>query len=316
MTDARKPATQRRLTRRHFVVSTIATVSVASIAGCTTDEDSSTTDDETGTDDSGDTSDTEVEGTTDDIDYDGWFDEADNYGGTEDLTNGDTAAVGVGTGGEGFWFDPPAIRVDEGTEVVWEWTGEGGLHNVVHEGGVFESELTDEAGYTFEHSFEDEGVYRYTCEPHDTMGMRGAVVVGSDDTIVTDADQAADSAETEAEIDFEDPDGDIYFIEPEDGAEVESPVAIEMGAEEFVVESYEESIQDGHGHLHIIIDEDAVSPGEYIPFDDNHIHFVDGETEAELDLDPGTYDLTLQAADAAHRAYDLTDGIAVTVVEG
>jgi len=70
--------------------------------------------------------------------------------------------------------------------VVWEWTGEGGGHNVVHvpedeeeleiedatgaDEPVFETDITDEEGFTFEHQFEDTGTYLYVCEPHRQRG--------------------------------------------------------------------------------------------------------------------------------------------------
>jgi hypothetical protein len=69
--------------------------------------------------------------------------------------------------------------VDPGTTVIWEWTGEGGSHNVVQEpDGAYESELVTEAGYTFSHTFESEGVSKYYCLPHRAVGMKGVVVVG------------------------------------------------------------------------------------------------------------------------------------------
>ena len=95
-----------------------------------------------------------------------------------DIAEQDT--VDVGAGGEGLAFSPPAIRVEPGTTVTWEWTGDGGGHNVVSEGESdfeFESERTDEGGHTFEQTFDEEGVALYVCTPHRAQGMYGAVVV-------------------------------------------------------------------------------------------------------------------------------------------
>lgn len=125
--------------------------------------------------------------------YDGWFDDVENYDATVDLRGNDEVTVAVGAGDDGLFFDPPAILVDPGTTVVWEWTGEGGGHNVVHEPAegenpVFESDIVSEAGYTFEHTFDDteEAVYRYYCAPHLDFGMKGAVAVGAvDDEVQT-----------------------------------------------------------------------------------------------------------------------------------
>ncbi len=147
-------------------------------------------DDENGTesDDNGDDTDN-----GDEPDYGEWFDDVDNYEETEDELDEDEVTVEVGAGDDGFEFDPPAIRISEGTTVVWEWTGEGGQHDVVHDPEAeddediedasdadepeFESELTDEDGHTFEHEFDEAGTYLYVCTPHQTVGMRGAVVV-------------------------------------------------------------------------------------------------------------------------------------------
>lgn len=125
--------------------------------------------------------------------YDGWFDDVDNYEGTVDLSGEETVEVTVGAGDQGLLFEPPAIQVDPGTTVVWEWAGEGGEHNVAEEDSVFESERAAEAGHTFEHTFEadDEGeVFRYVCTPHEALGMLGAVAVGDvvDETISAQAD--------------------------------------------------------------------------------------------------------------------------------
>ncbi len=93
-----------------------------------------------------------------------------------DFTGQDTIDVVVGAG-NGLEFDPANVVVDVGTTVVWEWTGQGGGHDVVETDGAFESELVDEAGFTFEHTFEETGTYEYVCTPHQTSGMVGTVEV-------------------------------------------------------------------------------------------------------------------------------------------
>jgi halocyanin-like protein len=113
--------------------------------------------------------------------YGGWLSDVGNYDGTTvDRTGQDevTIRVGVEANGGAFGFGPPAVRVSPGTTVVWQWTGEGSQHNVVDEGGTFESELTDEAGHTFSHTFESEGTFKYYCAPHESLGMKGVVAVG------------------------------------------------------------------------------------------------------------------------------------------
>ncbi|PSP87412.1 halocyanin domain-containing protein [Halobacteriales archaeon QS_4_69_34] len=110
-----------------------------------------------------------------------WLSDTDNYGGTvEDLTGGDAPTVAVGASGNGgnFAFDPAAIRVSTGTAVEWQWTGEGGAHNVVAQEGAFTSGDPQEGGsVTYEHTFEEAGTFLYYCKPHRGLGMKGAVVV-------------------------------------------------------------------------------------------------------------------------------------------
>ncbi|MUW14433.1 halocyanin domain-containing protein, partial [Halorubrum sp. CBA1125] len=87
----------------------------------------------------------------------------------------------VGAGDVGFAFDPAAIRVDAGTTVVWEWTGEGGAHNVVSAEGSnsqFDSgQQVEEQGHTFEQTFDSAGIELYYCTPHRANGMLGAIEV-------------------------------------------------------------------------------------------------------------------------------------------
>lgn len=112
--------------------------------------------------------------------FGGWFDNVSNFSGIVDKTEQRQITVEVGTeANDGYFgYDPPAIRVSPGTTVVWEWTGEGGSHNVVSSSGTFESDLTNQAGHTYEHTFEKAGVYTYYCSPHKSLGMKGAIVVG------------------------------------------------------------------------------------------------------------------------------------------
>ena len=111
-----------------------------------------------------------------DASYGDWFDGVDNYDGEVDLTG--ESAVGVAVGADdGLAFEPAAIRLSPGTTVVWEWTGDGGAHNVQAVGGGFRSDLVDEGGYTFERVFSEPSLVRYVCDPHRDLGMRGGVRV-------------------------------------------------------------------------------------------------------------------------------------------
>jgi len=118
-------------------------------------------------------------------DYGSWFASTGNYNGeTKDATGQDTATVEVGAQGNGgnLAYGPPAIHVDNGATVQFEWTGEGGTHNVVSDGdGPLDSgSAVDTTGVEYEYTFEEDGIYKYYCVPHEGLGMKGAIVVGSD----------------------------------------------------------------------------------------------------------------------------------------
>lgn len=107
-------------------------------------------------------------------------------GGYEDARGQDEVIVEVGAPGNGgdLAFSPAQLWIDPGTTVIWEWTGEGGDHNVVTEEGPadLESPLTDEAGFEWEFEFteEHEGITAYHCEPHISVNMLAEVAVGDD----------------------------------------------------------------------------------------------------------------------------------------
>jgi halocyanin-like protein len=111
--------------------------------------------------------------------FGGWLDNTANYDSVTDKTGASTVAVKVGAEGNNgpYAFAPPATRIGARTTITWKWTGKGGSHNVVAQDGSFESELSTEKGYTFEHTFDRSGTYKYSCEPHEAMGMKGVVVV-------------------------------------------------------------------------------------------------------------------------------------------
>lgn len=109
--------------------------------------------------------------------------DANGYDGTMvDETGNDSVTIEVGAGDNGFAFAPSAVVVDSGTTVTWEWTGEGGNHNVLAGDSSpvsmdAESELNAEEGHTAEHTFEGTDNYLYYCSVHTANGMYGAVVV-------------------------------------------------------------------------------------------------------------------------------------------
>ena len=107
----------------------------------------------------------------------------------------------------------------------------------------------------------------------------------------------------------------VRFVSPRDGATVDANFDVTMAAAGLVVEPSGE-INEGAGHMHILVDTDFVDAGEIIINDEQHIHYGKGELTATLDLAPGEHVLRLQFANGAHIALDgaqYQDEITVTV---
>ena len=115
--------------------------------------------------------------------FDGWFDDVDNYDGTvTDQTGQSELTVTVGADGNSgtYAYAPPAVRVSSGTTVTFEWASD--THNIViesqPEGAGWEGhEPIENEGFSMSHTFETAGTYTYYCDPHLSLGMKGAVVV-------------------------------------------------------------------------------------------------------------------------------------------
>lgn len=119
------------------------------------------------------------------------------------------------------------------------------------------------------------------------------------------------------DVDYENPPGSVAFARPKDGDTVTNPVQFEINVEDFEVEPTSENPNDGAGHMHVIVDEGFVAPGQPIPQEEaGYHHLGEGQTETEIELESGEHDLYLQAGDSLHVAYDLGEEISVTVEEG
>lgn len=91
----------------------------------------------------------------------------------------------------------------------------------------------------------------------------------------------------------------VYFIEPQNGAEVSSPVKVKFGLSGMGVAPAGID-KHGTGHHHILINQKLESYEDAIPADDTHKHFGGGQTEATLDLPPGEHTLQLVVGDHNH----------------
>ena len=92
----------------------------------------------------------------------------------------------------------------------------------------------------------------------------------------------------------------VYFLSPEDGATVSSPVTIRFGLRGMGVAPAGVT-SPNTGHHHLLIDVAELPPDDQpIPSDDKHRHFGLGQTETEITLAPGQHTLQLVLGDALH----------------
>jgi len=107
----------------------------------------------------------------------------------------------------------------------------------------------------------------------------------------------------------------VFFTVLLDGDTVSTPLKVTMSSENFTIQPSGD-IVDGTGHLHILVDADCTPVGEVVIKDETHLHYGQGQLEAELTLTPGQHTLCLQAANGAHIALPgagMTQEVTVTV---
>ena len=93
---------------------------------------------------------------------------------------------------------------------------------------------------------------------------------------------------------------EAYFISPKDGETVSSPVNVRFGLKGMGVAPA--GIQAPNtGHHHLLVDA-AAAPAQNQPIgkDEQHLHFGGGQTEATIELKPGTHSLQLVVGDYLH----------------
>ncbi len=107
----------------------------------------------------------------------------------------------------------------------------------------------------------------------------------------------------------------LYFINLKNGDAVSSPVRVQFGLRGMGVAPAGVE-KEGTGHHHLLVDVAKVDVNNPLPADDNHRHFGLGQTEASVELKPGTHTLQLMLADQNHIPHHqpvLSERITVTV---
>lgn len=112
----------------------------------------------------------------------------------------------------------------------------------------------------------------------------------------------------------------VFFVQPQDGATVQSPVTLEFGAEDFQIAAVPQGevkeTRPNLGHHHVAVDADCLPPGTAIPRAAPWVHFGDGKNVIDMQLPAGQHRLTLQIGDDLHRTIEgLCATISVNVTE-
>jgi len=107
----------------------------------------------------------------------------------------------------------------------------------------------------------------------------------------------------------------VFFISPADGDTLTNPITVEFGLDGMdVVKAGDNAAHSGHHHL--IIDAGLPELGLPIPASEHYVHFGDGSTSTELNLEPGSHSLQLLLGDYLHIPHDpplMSDPITVIV---
>jgi hypothetical protein len=107
----------------------------------------------------------------------------------------------------------------------------------------------------------------------------------------------------------------LYFITPADGETLTSPVTVRFGLSGMGV-SPAGVEHEGAGHHHLIVDADLPPMDLPVPKSDHYRHFGAGQTEVELELEPGRHTLQLLLGDHLHIPHQppvVSERITITV---
>jgi hypothetical protein len=98
---------------------------------------------------------------------------------------------------------------------------------------------------------------------------------------------------------------EVYFISPQNGATLHSPVTVRFGLKGLGVAPAGIKF-DNTGHHHLLVDTDIseLKLDAPMPATDKILHFGKGQTETELTLAPGKHTLQLVFADYLHTSFD------------
>ena len=97
-----------------------------------------------------------------------------------------TCDVTIGISSDGSAFSPASVTIAVNQTVCWQWTDAEMAHNVKEVDGMKSSTYV-EGGITsgnaattvdFHHTFTEDTIFYYACEPHISLDMFGKITVG------------------------------------------------------------------------------------------------------------------------------------------
>ena len=98
---------------------------------------------------------------------------------------------------------------------------------------------------------------------------------------------------------------EVYFIAPQNGAKLHSPVTVKFGLKGMGIAPAGIKF-DNTGHHHLLVDTDftTLNLDAPLPATDKILHFGKGQTETSVTLSPGKHTLEIVFADYLHKSFD------------
>ena len=114
----------------------------------------------------------------------------------ENQTDEVVCDVTIGLSSDGYGFSPAAVTIDVGQTVCWQWADSSMGHNVKEVDGMKSTTYVEGGIYSgaaattvdFHHTFTEDTIFYYACEPHISMEMFGKVTVGDGGVEPTSSD--------------------------------------------------------------------------------------------------------------------------------
>ncbi len=99
------------------------------------------------------------------------------------------------------------------------------------------------------------------------------------------------------------PGAEVYIISPKNGETVSSPVTVLFGLRGMgIAPAGMDAEMTGHHHL--VIDRDLPPLDDYLPTGDPQVvHFGKGQTETQIELEPGEHTVQLVLGDMDHKPH-------------